>query len=143
MKRKDLLYLKKDGIVACKRKEEEKVLYKYSSIVLPQLYQTKLLFCSNDHMGHQGVEKVYNRIQKRLEWPVLKKACEKWISACLSCQQTKDSRKLRFHLQSIESSVFNQVVQNDHQLICMTAAVYNQVLVIIYLFENMQRQPPA
>ena len=33
LKRKDLLYLNKDGIVACKRKEEDKVLYKYNSIV--------------------------------------------------------------------------------------------------------------
>ena len=30
MKRKDLLYLNKDGIVACKRKEEDKFLYKYN-----------------------------------------------------------------------------------------------------------------
>ena len=44
MKRKDLLYLNKDGIVACKRKEEDKVLYKFNSIVLPQLYQTELIF---------------------------------------------------------------------------------------------------
>ena len=81
MKRKDLLYLNKDGIVACKRKEEDKALYKYNSIVLPQLYQTELLFRSHDQMGHQGVDKVYNRIQKQFEWPGLKKACEKWISA--------------------------------------------------------------
>ena len=57
-KRKDLLYLNKDKIVACKRKEEDKVLYKYNSIVLPQLYQTELLFRSHDQMGHQGVDKV-------------------------------------------------------------------------------------
>ena len=66
LKRKDLLYLNKDGIVACKRKEEDKVLYKYNSIVLPQLYQTELLFRSHDQMGHQGVDKVYNRIQKTI-----------------------------------------------------------------------------
>ena len=48
LKRKDLLYLNKEGIVACKRKEEDKVLYKYNSIVLPQLYQTELLFRSHD-----------------------------------------------------------------------------------------------
>ena len=94
MKRKDLLYLNKDGIVACKRKEEDKVLYKFNSIVLPQLYQTELFFRSHDQMGHQGVDKVYNRIQKRFEWPGSKKACEKWISACLSCQQAKYPRKL-------------------------------------------------
>ena len=63
-------------MVACKRKEEDKVLYKYNSIVLPQLYQTELLFRSHDQMGHQGEGKVYNRIQKRFEWPGLKKAWE-------------------------------------------------------------------
>ena len=65
LKRSDLLYLNKDGIVACKRKKEDKVLYKYNSIVLPQLYQTELLFRSHDEMGPHGVDKVYNRIQKR------------------------------------------------------------------------------
>ena len=136
MKRKDLLYLNKDGIVACKRKEEDKVLYKYNLIVLPQLYQTELLFRSHDQMGHQRVDKVYKRIQKRFEKPGLKKACEKWISACLLCQLAKDPRKLRFPLQSIESSGFNEVVQIDQQKICMTATGYNQVLVMIDHFTN-------
>ena len=80
------LYLNKDGIVACKRREEDKVLYKYNAIVLPQLYQTELLFRSHDQMDHQGIDKVYQRILKRFEWPGMKKACEKWVTACLSCQ---------------------------------------------------------
>ena len=45
--RKDLVYLNEDGIVACKCKEDDKFLYKYNSIVLPQLYQTD---CSFFHM---------------------------------------------------------------------------------------------
>ena len=143
LKRNDLLYLNKDGIVACKRKEEDKVLYKYNSIVLPQLNQTELLFRSHDQMGHQGVDKVYNRIQKRFEWPGLKKASEKWIAACLSCQQAKDPRKLRFPLQSIESSGFNEVVQIDHQKICMTATGYNQVLVMIDNFTKYADAAPC
>ena len=143
LKRNDLLYLNKDGIVACKRKEEDKVLYKYNSIVLPQLYQTELLFRSHDQMGHQGVDKVYNRIQKRFEWPGLKKPCEKWIVACLSCQQAKDPRKLRFPLQSIESSGFNEVVQIDHQKICITATGYNQMLVMIDHFTKYAEAAPC
>ena len=67
MKRKDLLYLNKDAILACKRKEENKILYKYKSFMLPQFYQNELLFRSHDQMGHRGVDKVYNRIQKRFE----------------------------------------------------------------------------
>ena len=136
MKRKDLLYLNKDGIVACKGKEEDKVLYNYNSKVLPLLYQTELLFRSHDQMGHQGVDKVYNRIQKRFEWPGLKKVCEKWISACLSFQ-------LRFPLQSIESSGINEVVQIDHQKICMTATGYNQVLVMINHFTKYAEAAPC
>ena len=59
--------------MACKRREEDKVLYKYNAIVLPQLYQTELLFRSHDQMGHQGIDKVYQRILKRFEWPGMKK----------------------------------------------------------------------
>ena len=118
------LYLNKDGIVACTRREEDKVRYKYNAIVLPQLYQTELLFRSHDQMGHQGIDKAYQRILKRFEWPGMKKTCEKWVKACLSCQQVRDSRKLRFLLQSIESSKFNEVVQIDHQKICMTDSSY-------------------
>ena len=143
MQKEGRLYLNKDGIVACKRREEDRVLYKYNAIVLPQLYQTELLFSSHDQMGHQGIDKVYQRILKRFEWPGMKKACEKWVTACLSCQQVKDPRKLRFPLQSIESSEFNEVVQIDHQKICMTDSGYNQVLVMIDHFTKYAEAVPC
>ena len=110
MQKEGRLYLNKGGIVAYKRREEDKSLYKYNTIVLLQLYQTELLFRSHDQMGTQRIEKVYHRVLKRFEWPEMKKACEKWVVACLSCQQVKDSRRLRFPLQSIGSSEFNEVV---------------------------------
>ena len=143
MQKERRLYLNKDGIVACKRREEDRVLYKYNAIVLPQLYQTELLFKSHDQMGHHGIDKVYQRILKRFEWPGMKKACEKWVTACLSCQQVKDPRKLRFPLQSIESSDFNEVVQIDHQKICMTDNGYNQVLVMIDHFTKYAEAMPC
>ena len=143
MQKEGRLYLNKDGIVACRRRDEDKVLYKYNAIVLPQLYQTELLFRSHDQMGHQGIDKVYQRILKRFEWPGMKKACEKWVTACLSCQQVKDPRKLRFPLQSIESSEFNEVVQIDHQKICMTDSGYNQVLVMIDHFTKYAEAVPC
>ena len=73
----------------------------------------------------------------------MKKAREKWVTACLSCQLTKDPRKLRFPLQSIESSGFNKVVQIDHQQICMTDKGYNQVLVMIDLFTKYAEALPC
>ena len=101
--------------MACKRRKEDRVLYKYNAIVLPQLYHTEILFRSHDQMSHQGIDKVHHRILKRFEWPGLKNASEKWVTACLSCQQVEDPRKSRFPLQSIESSEFNAVVKIDHQ----------------------------
>ena len=98
---------------------------------------------SHDQMGHQGIDKVYQRILKRFEWPGMKKACEKWVTACLSCQQVKDPRKLRFPLQSIESSEFNEVVQLDHQKICMTDNGYNQVLAMIDHFTKCAEAVPC
>ena len=50
--RKDLLYHTADGVVAYKRKDEEKILHKHNLIILPQLYQTEVLFRSHDQMGH-------------------------------------------------------------------------------------------
>ena len=143
MQKEGRLYLNKDGIVARKRRDEDKVLYKYNAILLPELYQTEHLFRSHDQMGHQGIDKVYQRILKRFEWPGMKKAREKWVTACLSCQQVKDPRKLQFPLQSIESSEFNEVVQIDHQTICMTDSGYNQILVMIDHFTKYAEAVPC
>ena len=73
----------------------------------------------------------------------MKKACEKWVTACLSCQQVKDPRKLRFPLHSIESSEFNEVVQIDHQKICTTDSGYNQFLVMIDHFTMYAEAEPC
>ena len=58
MQKEGRLNLNKDGIVECKMKEENKVLYKYNAIVLPQLYQREVVFRSHDQMGHQVIDKV-------------------------------------------------------------------------------------
>ena len=81
MQKEGRLYLNKDWIVACKKREEDKVLYKYNAIVLPQLYQTELLFRPHDQMGHQGIDKVYQRISQLFELPGMRKACKKWVTA--------------------------------------------------------------
>ena len=62
MQKEGRLYLNKDRIDACKRREKDEVLNKDNAIVLPQLYQTELFFTSHDQMGHQGIDKVYQRI---------------------------------------------------------------------------------
>ena len=145
LKKKDLLYLSKDGIVASKRKEEHKILYKDNSIVLPQLYQIELRFRSHDPMCHQGVDKRYNRIQKRFEWPGLKKACEKWqrTPGTVNMSTGKGPQETSVPLQSIKSSGINEVVQIDHQKLCKTATGYNQVLVMIDHFTKYAGAAPA
>ena len=112
--RRDLLYHTADGVVACRRKDEEKILHKHNLIILPQLYQTEVLFRSHDQMGHQGIDKVQQRTLHRFDWPGLRKACERWVNACISCLQVKDPRKIKFPLKSVENLEFNEVVQLDH-----------------------------
>ena len=51
---RDLLYHTADGVVACKRKDEEKILHKHNFVILPQLYQTEVLFGSHDQIGIKG-----------------------------------------------------------------------------------------
>ena len=65
--RKELLYHTADGVVACKRKDEEKILHKHNLIILPQLYHTEVLFRSRDQMGHQGIDKVQQGILHRFD----------------------------------------------------------------------------
>ena len=60
-----LLYHTADGVVACRRKDEEKILHKHILIILPQLYQAEVIFRLHDQMGHQGIDKVQQRI---LHW---------------------------------------------------------------------------
>ena len=65
----DLLYHTADGVVACRRKnDEEKILHKHNLIILPQLYQTEILFRSHDQMGHQGIDNVQQRLLHRFDW---------------------------------------------------------------------------
>ena len=141
--RKDLFYHKADGVVACRREDEEKILHKHNLIILPQLYQAEVLFRSHVEMGHQGIDKVQQRILLRFDWPVLRKACERWVNACLACLQVKDPRKMKFPLKSVENSEFNEVVQIDHQKIFMTDSEYNQILVIIDHFTKLAKAVPC
>ena len=141
--KKDLLYHTADVVVACKRKDEEKILHKHNVIILQQLYQTEVLFRSHDQMGHQGIEKVQQRMIHRIDWPALRKTCERWMNACLACLQVTDPRKMKFPLKSVESSECNEVVQIDHQKICMTESGYNQILVIIDHFTKLAEAVPC
>ena len=136
-----LLYHTADDVVACRRRDEAKILHKHNLIILTQLYQTEVLFRSHDQMGHQGIDKV--QPLPRFDWPGMRKAYERWVDACLSCLQVKDPRKMKFPLKSVESSDFNEVVQIDHQNICMTDSGYNQILVITDHFTELVLAVPC
>ena len=65
------------------------------------------------------------------------------MNACLTCLQVEDPRKMKFPLKSVESSEFNEVVQIDHQQICMTKSGYNQILVILDHFTKLAEVVPC
>ena len=113
IQRKDLFYHTADGVIACRRMDEEKILQKPNHIMLPHLYQTEVLFRSHDQMGHQGTDKVQQRILHRFDWPGLRKACETWVNACLACLQVKDPRKVRSEL-GIQRGCADRPPENLH-----------------------------
>ena len=94
-------------------------------------------------MGHQGIDKVQQRRLHQFDWPVVKKACDRWVNACLSSLQVKDPRKVKFPLKSVEGSEFNEVVWIDRQKIYMTDSGYNQILVIIDHFTKLAEAVPC
>ena len=57
--------------------------------------------------------------------------------------KVKDPRKMKFPLKSVESSEFNEVVQIDHQKICLIDSGYNQILVIIDHFTKLAEVVPC
>ena len=94
-------------------------------------------------MGHQGIDKVQRRLLHQFDWQGMRKACEKWVNAFLSCLQIKDLKKMKLSLKSAESSEFNEVVQIDHQKICMMESGYNQIMVIIDHFTKIVEAVPC
>ena len=125
--------------------QEERIgeLHRHNLIILPQLYQSEVLFRWHDQMGHQGIDNMQQRILHRFDRPGLRKASFRWMNACFSCLQVKDPRKLKLTLKSVESSEFNDVVQIDHQKVCMTDSGYNQILVIIDHFTKPVKAVPC
>ena len=57
--------------------------------------------------------------------------------------QVKDPRKMKFPLKSVDSLEFNEVVQIDHQKICMTDSGNNQILVITDHFTKLAEAVPC
>ena len=66
-------------------------------------------------MGHQGIQKVSQRVLQRFEWPGLFDSIAKWIATCDVCQQApKPYGRTNFPLKSVKSQRFNELTQMDH-----------------------------
>ena len=68
----------------------------------------------------------------------MRKACERWVNACLLCLQVKDPRKIKFPLKSVESSEW--LFGGE---LCMTDSGYNQILAIIHHFTKLAEAKPC
>ena len=99
-------------------------------------------------MGHQGMGKGQSVQQDtetvRMTW--FEEGLRK-VNLVPVVSTGEGPRKLRFPLQSIESSGFNEVKQIDHlkwcKKICMTATGYNQVLVTTDHFTKYAEVAPC
>ena len=100
---KDRLYVNGQGILCLRRRPADRNRFSnHSMILMPQVYQAEILYQTHNEMGHQGVNKVVARIQQRHDWMGLQLAVNKWINACMTCQQRKNpAGPVRFALQTL------------------------------------------
>ena len=106
-------------------------------IVMPELC-TNAKFYSVRMMGHQqGISKDLARIQENHTWPGIRRSVGKYVSHFLTCQQVRDKPgDVRFHLTTIQSGHFNDLVQCDHMQNCPSYNGYTGILVLINHFSK-------
>ena len=97
---------------------------------------------SSNYLSYTKQKCCSDRMTKKYYIDLIGQACERWVNAFLSCLQVKDPKKTKFPLNSVKSSEFNEVVQIDHQKICMNDSRYNQILVIIEHFTKLAESVP-
>ena len=143
--KKDLLFLKPDDILCVNYVPQQRALHvRPCMIIMPQLFQHEILYRVHDESGHHGVGKVLARIQERHTWPWIKRDVINHIKQCLTCQQAKHpAGNPCYPLQSINSSIFNDLVQFDHLKLCKTDSGNTGPLVIIDHFTKFAEAVPC
>ena len=142
--RKSRIYLNDQGVLCCRRKNSERNLYANDRIVLPQLYQAEVMRLAHHDMGHQGIQKVSQRVLQRFEWPGLFDSIAKWIATCDVCQQArKPYGHTNFPMKSVKSRRFNELIQMDHLKVSRTKRGNTHILVIIDHFSKLAEAVPC
>ena len=57
----------------------------YHQLVLPQLYNQKILTALQDNMGHQGIDRTMDLLRERDYWPSMAKDVQNWVTGCHHC----------------------------------------------------------
>ena len=58
----------------------------YHQLVLPQWYYRKVLTALQDHMGHQGINRMLELLREWVYWPSMAKDAQNWVTNCRRCQ---------------------------------------------------------
>ena len=126
--RRGFLYHPADGAVVCKRKDEEKLLYCLNCIRRSYWLNTIIKW---------GI-RVSTKCTKN-SLSVCQARDEKGLRACLSFLLVKDPKKMMVQLKSVQRSALNEIVEIDHQLICMIETGYIQILLFMEHFIKIGR----
>ena len=95
-------------------------------------------------MGHQGIQKVSQRVLQRFEWPGLFDSIAKWIATCDVCQQArKPYGHTNFPMKSVKSRRFNELIQMDHLKVSRTERGNTHILVMIDHFSKLAEAVPC
>ena len=143
--KKDLLSINTNGVFCVKYPKSQRALHtRPCMIIMPQLYQHKILFQAHGAMVHQGIAKVLARVQERRIWPGIRKTIGQYVNECLTCQQVHDKTgDVRFHLKNIQSRYFNELLQCYHMEICPSNNRNTGISVIIDLFSKFAEAVPC
>ncbi len=77
-----------DGNLLCKKWIDNTGVEKIQ-IVIPQFLTSKILKEVHESIGHFGVHKTFDMIQRRFYWPAFHKAVEDYCSSCELCAKNK------------------------------------------------------
>ena len=89
-----------DGLL-CRKWTDDTGLER-DQIVLPRYAASIILQEAHNQVGHMGVAKTFDAIQKTFYWPGFFKAVEKFCASCELCAKNKSVPRPRWPLKSIE-----------------------------------------
>ena len=127
-KNKERLFVNESKIL-CLKGEADTDPFK---IVIPDFFKTEILHETHELLGHGGVTKTADKVERHYVWPALRCDAYRHVTSCLTCQQAKaPQKKLRTELKVVDPSRVNELVMIDFEQLSTSHEGYKGVLMMV------------